>query len=151
LLSRQGMTPEMFEASMRAEISQRQVLQGVAGSGFGATVMARALLNAFFEQREVRVKTFPASEFAARVNPSDADIEAFYNQNKALFEPPEQADIEYLVLDAAALQQGVTVSEADLRSYYDQNAAQLSGAEERRASHILLAVPAGATPEQKTE
>jgi peptidyl-prolyl cis-trans isomerase D len=151
LLARQGMTPEMFEASVRADLSQRQVVQGVQGSGLASTAMARATLNAFFEQREVRVKTFAASDFASRVNPSEADIEAFYKDNAALFQAPEQADIEYLVLDAAALQQGITLSEADLRSYYDQNAAQLSGAEERRASHILLSVPQGATPEQKAE
>ncbi len=151
LLARQGMTPESFEASVRADLSQRQVLMGVQASGFAATSLARVPLNAFFEQREVRVKNFPSSDFAARVNPTDADIETFYNQNQALFQAPEQADIEYLVLDAASLQQGITLSEADLRSYYDQNAAQLSGAEERRASHILLTVPANATPEQKTE
>ncbi|MGC4394167.1 SurA N-terminal domain-containing protein [Hydrogenophaga sp. T2] len=151
LLSRQGMTPEIFEASVRADLSQRQVLQGVQATGFASSAMARATLNAFFEQRELRVKTFTARDFAARVNPSDADIEAFYQQNQALFQAPEQADVEYLVLDAAALQKGISISEADLRSYYDQNASQLSGAEERRASHILLSVPNGATPEQKAE
>ncbi|MBL0944565.1 MAG: SurA N-terminal domain-containing protein [Hydrogenophaga sp.] len=151
LLSRQGMTPEIFEASVRADLSQRQVLQGVQATGFGSSAMARATLNAFFEQRELRVKTFTARDFASRVNPSEADIEAFYQQNQALFQAPEQADVEYLVLDAAALQKGISISEADLRSYYDQNASQLSGAEERRASHILLSVPNGATPEQKAE
>lgn len=151
LLSRQGMTPESFEASVRADLSQRQVLQGVLSSGFAPTAMAKPTLDAFFERRELRVKTFASADFAARVNPSDADIEAYYNQNQAQFQAPEQADIEYLVLDLATLQQGITLSEADLRSYYDQNAAQLSGAEERRASHILLSVPAGAPPEQKAE
>ena len=94
LLARQGMTPEMFEASVRADLSQRQVVQGVQGSSFASTAMARATLNAFFEQREVRVKTFAARDFASRVNPSDADIETFYKDNAALFQAPEQADIE---------------------------------------------------------
>ena len=151
LLSRQGMTPEMFEASVRADLSQRQVLQSVQDSGFAGSAMARMSLDAFFQKRQVRVKTFAAKDFASRVAPSDADIEAFYNQNQALFQATEQADIEYLVLDAAALEQSVKLNEADLRAYYEQNAAQLSGAEERRASHILLSVPQGATPEQKAE
>lgn len=151
LLSRQGMTPEMFEASVRADLSQRQVLQSVQDSGFASSALARVSLNAFFEQRQVRAKTYAAKDFASRVSPSEADIEAFYQQNQALFQAAEQADVEYLVLDAAALEKTVTLSEAELRSYYEQNAAQLSGAEERRASHILLSVPNGATPEQKAE
>jgi peptidyl-prolyl cis-trans isomerase D len=151
LLSRQGMTPEMFEASVRADLSQRQVLQSVQESGFASNALARVSLNAFFEQRELRSKTFAAKDFSARVKPSEAEIEAFYQQNQALFQAPEQADVEYLVLDAAALEKSVTLNEADLRSYYEQNVAQLSGVEERRARHILLSVPNGATPEQKAE
>ena len=149
LLGRQGMTPEMFESQVRADISRRQVTQGVTGSGLTPPAVAGVSLNAFFERREVRVQPFMASDFVARVQPSDADIETFYNANPALFQAPEQADIEYVVLDAAALAQGVTLNEADLRAYYDQNAARLSGNEERRARHILLTVPAGAPAADK--
>jgi peptidyl-prolyl cis-trans isomerase D len=106
-------------------------------------------LNAFFERREVRIQRFNASDFAASVNPSDADIETFYANNPAMFQAPEQADVEYLVLDAAALANSVVLNEADLRAYYDQNASRLSGGEERRASHILLTVPQGAPAADK--
>ncbi len=149
LLSRQGMTPEMFEARVRADLSMRQVVQGVEGSGFTSPELAKVSLNAFFEQREVRVVQFLSSDFAARVTPSEAELEAFYNENPQLFQAPEQADVEYLVLDAEALTTGVSLSEADLRAYYEQNAAQLSGNEERRASHILLTVAPGASAADK--
>ena len=149
LVSRQGMTPEMFEARVRADLSQRQVSQGILGSGFAPTALASVSLNAFFERREVRVARFSASDFAAQVKPADADLETFYNANQALFQAPEQAEIEYLVLDAAALQGSVALNEADVRAYYDQNASRLSGTEERRARHILLTVPAGASATDK--
>ncbi|WP_137921880.1 SurA N-terminal domain-containing protein [Hydrogenophaga sp. 2FB] len=149
LVGRQGMTPEMFEARVRADLSQRQVSQGILGSGFAPTALASISLNAFFERREVRVARFAAADFAAQVKPTDADIEAFYNANQASFQAPEQADIEYLVLDAAALQNAVVFNEADVRTYYEQNASRMSGTEERRASHILLTVPAGASADDK--
>ncbi len=149
LVGRQGMTPEMFESQVRADISMRQVTQGVTGSGVTPPALAGVSLNAFFERREVRVQTFKASDFAVKVQPTDADIEAFYAANPALFQAPEQADIEYLVLDAAALSKGVSLNEADVRAYYDQNAARLSGNEERRARHILLTLPAGAPAADK--
>ena len=149
LVGRQGMTPEMFEARVRTDLSQQQVVQGIQGSGFAPGALAEVSLNAFFERREVRVARFAASDFAARVSPSDAEIETFYNANPALFQAPEQADVEYLVLDAAALQQSIVLAEADVRAYYDQNASRLSGDEERRASHILLSVPAGASAADK--
>jgi peptidyl-prolyl cis-trans isomerase D len=149
LVGRQGLTPETFEARVRADLSQRQVAQGILGSGFAPTALATVSLNAFFERREVRVAPFAATDFASQVKPTDADIETFYNANQALFQAPEQAEIEYLVLDAAALQNSVTFNEADVRTYYDQNASRLSGTEERRARHILLTVPAGAPAADK--
>lgn len=149
LLGRQGMTPEMFEAQVRADLSQRQVTQGIQGSGFATAGLAKVALDAFFEQREVRVARFIPSEFAAQVSLSDTEIEAFYNDNPALFQSQEQADVEYLVLDTATLQKGITLAEADVRAHYDQNAARLSGGEERRASHILLTVAPGASAADK--
>ena len=149
LVGRRGLTPETFEARVRADLSQRQVSQGILGSGFAPTALASVSLNAFFERREVRVAPFAAADFASQVKPTDADIETFYNANQALFQAPEQAEIEYLVLDAAALQNSVTFNAADVRTYYDQNASRLSGTEERRARHILLTVPAGAPAADK--
>ncbi|MDO8904740.1 SurA N-terminal domain-containing protein [Hydrogenophaga sp.] len=149
LLGRQGLTPEMYEAQVRADLSQRQVVQAIQGTSFATTALANVSLNAFFERREVRVAQFLAQDFAARVTPTEAEIEAFYNSNAPLFQAPEQVDVEYLVLDAAALEQSVVLAEADVRAYYDQNASRLSGSEERRASHILLTVPQGASDADK--
>lgn len=149
LVGRQGMTPEMFEAQMRADLSMRQVTQGITSTGLVPPALAAVSLNAFFERREVSVQLFKATDFAAKVQPSEADIEAFYQANPASFQAPEQADVEYLVLDAAALAKNVVLNEADVRAYYDQNAARLSGPEERRASHILLTVPSNASAADK--
>jgi len=149
LLARQGMTPEGFEASVRADLSQRQVVQGLLASGFATRELANASLNAFFERREARVALFNSGDFASRVNPSDTDIESYYTTNAAQFQAPEQVDVEYLVLDAASLEKSIVLNEADVRAYYEQNAARLSGEEERRASHILLNVAANASAADK--
>jgi peptidyl-prolyl cis-trans isomerase D len=144
LVGSQGMTPEMFEARVRADLSTRQVVQGIAGTGFASGAQADVALNAYFERREIQVARFNTSDYAGKVNPSDAELEAYYKNNPALFQAPEQADIEYVVLDTDAVKKGLVVSEADLKSYYDQNAARLGGQEERRASHILIAAPKSA-------
>lgn len=149
LLARQGMTPEGFEATVRNELSQRQVIEGVSAAAFAPAGVAKVSLDAFFEQRQVRVIPFSAADQAARVQITDADVEAFHKDNPQLFQAAEQVDIEYLVLDAAALERSVTLNEADVRAYYEQNAQRLSGDEQRRASHILLSVPAGAPAAEK--
>lgn len=144
MLGRQGLTPQMFEEQVRDEIAQRQVLGGVTGTGLATPAQASVSLGAFFERREVQVGRFDASAYQSKVNPTPAEIEAFYKENPQLFQAPEQAAIEYLVLDLASVQKSIAVNEQDLRTYYEQNAARMAGQEERRTSHILVQVPKGA-------
>jgi len=122
LLGRQGMSPEMFEARMRADLAARQVQAGVAQTAFIAGVPADLALGAWFERREVQLARFATADYAARVQPTDAELEAFYQANQSLFQAPEQARIEYIVLDIDAVRKTIRLNEADVRSYYEQNA-----------------------------
>lgn len=149
LLGAQGMTPETFEHNVRLDLSTRQVLAGVGGTTLATPAVASNSLNAFFEKRAVQVAMFSTPAFAAKVNVSDADLEAYYKQNAAQFQAPEEASIEYVVLDMDTVMKGITVPEGDLKTYYDQNVQRLSGQEERRASHILIAAPKTASPEER--
>ena len=149
LLSSSGMTPEMYENQVRQELATRQVFGGVTQSAFTPLPQANVSLGSYFERREVQVARFNAADFKARVAPTDAELQAFYKDNAQMFQAPEQASIEYVVLDLAAVQGGITVNEADLRTYFEQNAARLAGKEERRASHILVAVNKGAPDADK--
>jgi len=144
LVGAQGMTPEMFEASVRAELSSNQVLQGVGGTTLVTPAQARLALDAFLEQREVQLARFAPADYASQVKPTDAELEAFYKEHQAQFQAPEQAAVEYVVLDIDSVRKGLVVNEQDLKTYYEQNVARLGGQEERRASHILVAVPKGA-------
>jgi peptidyl-prolyl cis-trans isomerase D len=146
LAANQGMTPEGLEARVRRDLSVRQVEAGVVGTGFAAAAVADVALNAFFEKREVQFANFKTADFSAKVNPTEAELEAFYKANLVLFQAPEQANIEYLVLDLDAVKKSIALNEADVRSYYDQNVARLSGKEERRASHILINAAKDAPP-----
>ena len=150
LLAAQGMNPESFENSIRRDIAMRQVLTGVTQSAFTPPAGAGVALGSYFERREVQVAKFKAADHAAKVQVTDADLEAFYKANPQMFQAPEQASIEYVVLDLATAAKGVTINEADLKTYYEQNAARLGGQqEERRASHILVTVPKGAPQAEK--
>ena len=149
LLARQGLSPEMYEAQVRVEISRQQVLGGVVGSAFSPAGVADVALDAFFQRRQARVRYFSAADYVSKVQPDDAAIETFYKNNTQLFQSPEQVDVEYVVLDRASLAKDVVLNEEELSRYYEENAARLAGPEERRARHILLTFPNGASQEDK--
>lgn len=145
----QGVSPEGLEARVRNALSVRQVESGLQATAFSPKSVADVALNAFFEKREVQLTRFSPSDYASKVNPTDADIDAFYQANAGLFQAPESADVEYLVLDLESVKKSITLNEQDLKAYYEQNATRLSGKEERRASHILINAPKTASEAER--
>jgi peptidyl-prolyl cis-trans isomerase D len=141
LAASQGFTPEGFEARVRNDLSVRQVESGVVATAFSAAAVADVSLNAFFEKREIQIARFNPADFTSKVTLTDADIEAFYQANAPLFQAPESAGIEYVVLDLDTVKKGIVPDAQEVKSYYEQNVARLSGKEERRASHILINAP----------
>ena len=140
LLAQQGMSSEMFAQRLAQDIARRQVLLGVAGSGFAPAGATAAAMDALLQQREVQVLRFDTKDYLAKAAPTEAELQAYYDNpaHAAQFMAPEQASIEYVVLDLEAVQKGIVLADDDLRKHYDENLARFTTPEERRASHILI-------------
>ena len=149
----QNMSTATFEARMRKDMSLRQVAQVIAASATAPLAATNAALDAMFQQREVQVQQFATKDSLTQVTPTDAEIEAYYKDaaHAAQFAAPEVESIEYVVLDLDSLKKGVTLSEDELRKYYDENAKRYTSAQERRASHILVKVDAGASADERAK
>jgi peptidyl-prolyl cis-trans isomerase D len=148
-LGARGMSLPMYEESLRAEISARQVIQGVMATSFATPAQATPSLDAFFERREVQVARFDPKDYAAKLSPTDAELDSYYKAHPAEFQAPGQATVEYLVLDLDSVKKGIAVNEADLKTYFEQNIAKYAQPEQRRASHILIAVAKNASQADK--
>lgn len=147
LLRAQGMTPDMFEASVRGDLVRRQVLESVLATGFVGNKLASQALDAFFEQRDVQVALFRPADFRASVQVSDDDVRAFYEANLQRFVTIEQMDVEYVTLRLQDVAASIRVNEADVRDFYEQNLANQAMLEERRARHILLTTDGSSSAE----
>jgi peptidyl-prolyl cis-trans isomerase D len=139
LLAAQGMSSEEFAQRLRTELAMQQVLSGVSQTGIAPSASYAAAVDALLQRREVQIQRFDPAAYRERVQPTDAELEAFHKAHEADFRTAEQARIEYVVLDLETLARDVAVPEEDLRRYYEENASRYTKAEERRASHILIA------------
>jgi peptidyl-prolyl cis-trans isomerase D len=153
LLSAQGMTSEMFAQRLRADLSMRQVVGGVTEGAFATDAVAGQAFDALLQQREVRVQRFAPADHMAKVQPSEADLKAYYEDpvNAERFRAPEQADVEFLVLDLESIEKSITLSDEELRKYYSENEARFTVPEERRASHILIKADASMSTDERAK
>jgi peptidyl-prolyl cis-trans isomerase D len=151
LLAAQGMTSQQFAARLSQDMSLNQVLLGVGATAVVPNAVARSAVDAFYQRRDVRVQTFAAKDYLAKVQASDAEVQAYYDDPKhaARLQSPESVSFEYVVLDLPSIARSVSVAEDDLRKYYAENAVRYEQPQERRARHILIKADAGATAEVK--
>ncbi|MEK8029608.1 SurA N-terminal domain-containing protein [Ideonella sp. DXS29W] len=140
-LSARGMTVEGFEQQLRDDLAKRQVLEGVSSSVLPGQAAVGSAASALLEQREVQVQAFFARELEKTLNPTDAELEAYYKDHQSQFRSQEEARIEYVVLDLDALKKQVVLGEDDLKAYYKNNLQRYSTPEERHAAHILINAP----------
>jgi peptidyl-prolyl cis-trans isomerase D len=141
LAAAQGLTTEGFEARVRRDLALRQVEGGITGTALAPAAQTNVALNAFFERREVQIANFLPADYKSQVSLTDAELDAYYQANQKLFQAPESATVEYVVLDLDAVKKTISLNPDEVKSYYDQNVERLSGKEERRASHILINAP----------
>ena len=151
MVESQGRSAESFEASLRQEISLRQVTAGVSDTGLAVSAAGRSALDALLQLRDVQVLRFDAKDQRAGLAPTDDELAAYHKEHASEFRTIEQARIEYVVLDAKSLEQGVAAPEPELRKFYDENVSRYTTAEERRASHILVAAAKDAPADQRTK
>ncbi|WP_343626868.1 SurA N-terminal domain-containing protein [Roseateles puraquae] len=153
LLAAQGMTPSIFLERLRQDYALRQVTGPIESSPTVGTASPKLAFDALLQQREVQLQRFDIKDFAAKVAPTEAEIEAFYKEpaNAAKFQLPESAQIQYVVLDIDALKKDVKFTEDDLQTYYKENAARFGVPEERRASHILIKADRNAPAEERAK
>ncbi len=151
LLEARGMSPLQLETMLRQELTVAQVLGGVQMSSHGSQLSTRAAVDALFQVRDVQWVKFEPKAYVAQLNPTAEQLQAFYKDpaNAAWLTTPEQADVQYVVLDLDTLKARVSVSEDELRRSYKENIQRYSTPEERRASHILVKAEASASAAEK--
>ena len=95
------------------------------------------------QTRSFRFVTIDVNDLAAPVAPTDAELKAAFEANKAKYMSTEYADFEYVRVQSALLPKPLA-TEAILQKRYDDQVARFKTAERRQASHILIEVDGGA-------
>ena len=90
-------------------------------------------------------------DLEAKLTPSDSDIKAYYEQNKAKFMIPEKRVVRYALLDLTQLRQSTVVSDDELKVVYQQNIQQFQVPNRVHVEHILLLTTGGKTDAEVAE
>jgi peptidyl-prolyl cis-trans isomerase D len=151
LLAMQGMTPDQYDERVRYTLATQQLPSSIEGSAFTSKTLAQTLTGLAEQQREVQGLAFNPHDYIAKVQPTDAQLQAYYDAHRNDFATPATATIQYLVMSPAALAAGMQPTDDDLKKYYEDNIAHYQTAAQMRASLILISVAPNASADDKAK
>ncbi len=139
ILSREGMSPGMFEISVRQDLLTAQLQAGLILTTFSTGHEQDAYRRLLGQQRDVGFVVVPLQRFEEAVEVSEEAVERFHEENGDLFRLPERVSVDYLELSVDGIAAGINVGEQELRERYEAQIANYRKPEERHLRHILLA------------
>ena len=104
-------------------------------------VMTEADLRKLFEERNEKIKvdyvSIDAATLASRVEPTEAQMQEYFEQNKFRYRIPERRTLKLVTLDPSTAPPP-QFSEAEIETFYNQNRYRFETPERVMARHILF-------------
>jgi peptidyl-prolyl cis-trans isomerase D len=136
-----------FESQVKSDMELNRLQALITG---GVSVSDNAVREAY-KVDGTKVKfdyaVISAEDLRKTINPSDADLQAFFKSNAARYANaiPETRKIQYVSFDTSNLPGGKPqVTDAEVQAYYNAHQDQYQVKEQVKVRHILIAVPSGA-------
>ncbi len=148
-LSRQGMTPLIFEMRVRSELGMRQMLDAYNQNGYASNAIVDRLIRLNEQKRVISTAEIALDPFLKQVTVDEPAIKNYYEKNQKEFQVPEQARFEYVTFSADALQAQMAADDAEIKKYYEEHQVEFGTQEQRHAAHILISVAAQAPDADK--
>jgi peptidyl-prolyl cis-trans isomerase D len=137
-LTQQGLTLQDVVDEARDQVIMHKMQAAVLGS---VVVTPKDIEDEFrrkYEKLKIQYIAFPAAKFRDQAKPSDEEVRAFYEKNKASFAQPAKMAYQVIVLDQDKVAAGINVTDEQLRAAYSNALDNFRMPERVHARHILL-------------
>lgn len=136
-----GMTAADLKRNVKDDLLRKRFFSALVA---GVNASPAEVEHAFKEQNtkvKFQFAVLELDDVKKQINPTEAELKAFYEASKARYQIGEKRQVRYFILndkDAGS----VTVDDNDLQRYYSDNQNAYRVPERARARHILIKMPA---------
>ncbi|HJU27510.1 MAG TPA: SurA N-terminal domain-containing protein [Rhodanobacteraceae bacterium] len=148
MLSANRQTPQQYEEQVRGSLAVSRLPEPIINTAFATDADVGTYLKLRMQTRDFHYVELPEPR-PADADVTDDDVAAWYKSHLKEFMTPEQVSVQYIELNAADMKIAAATDEASLKARYEKEKARFGAPEQREAAHILISVPANATPAQQ--
>lgn len=141
---------DVSKAEFETQVKEDMELERLQALVTGGVNVSDAAVRAAYLVQGTKIKfdyaVVSEEDLKKTINPSDADLQAWFKQNAAKFANaiPETRKIEYVAFDASKMPGGkAAVSDAEIQAYYTAHATEYKTEEQVKTRHILINAKAG--------
>lgn len=138
MLNLQKMSSMEFVNRIKNALIMEQFQRSIIDSSFATKYDVESFFKIQNQQRDVNYITVAVQKLAEQ--PSDQEIETYYQQHQDLYQIPEQVSVEYIELSLEDMAKTIAVTDDKLKAFYEEQKDQYTTAERRKISHILFAI-----------
>jgi len=141
-----GLSPVGLDERLRDDFREQTFRSSIVDTAFVPKATLESFIKLSEQSREVAVVNFAPDAYSAKVKVTPEQVKSYYDAHAKEFTTPEQVKVDYIELSIDSLAAQATVAPEDVKRSYEQDlqSGKWGEPEERRASHILIAVKAGA-------
>ena len=140
-ISNQGYTSSEFKQQVKNDMLIQQLVQGLTDTAFTTDGELAALAAVTEQQRNYYYLTVPADEIRSSITLSEAQVNEFYEANKASYQTEPKVSVDYIELSSDLLADPTLITEELVTARFEEEILSRDMAESRQAAHILLEDP----------
>ncbi|MDG4647561.1 SurA N-terminal domain-containing protein [Roseibacterium sp. SDUM158017] len=120
LLNQEGLSPREFEQNVREDTARSILQSAIVGAIRPPGIYAERIAAFQGETRDLSILTLTEDDLAEPLpQPTDAELQAYHDENPQRFERPEARRITYAWVTPTAMMDAVEIDEESLRNLYE--------------------------------
>ena len=137
-LRQAGMNDATFRRDLSVSLIEQQMLKPALAAPQLPEKIARQYAALVLERRKGEIALIPSAVFAPAGNPSDAQLSAWYQDNRTPFIRPERRTLRFAVFGADTLEVSATPSAAEIAARYKRDATKYQASERRAVTSFVV-------------
>ncbi|TAD74263.1 MAG: peptidylprolyl isomerase [Sphingomonadales bacterium] len=137
-LRSRGLTDALFRRDLQDGLIEQQLLRSAVAAPQLPEKVARQYASLVLEKRKGEIALIPSAAFAPTGNPSDAQLAAWYKDNRTQFIRPERRTLRFAVFGSDTLKVNATPTAAEIAERYKRDAAKYAASEKRVVTSFVV-------------
>lgn len=137
-LAQRGLSESAVRNDLAMGLLARQLLTPISFSPVVPRSVAERYASLLRERREGSIVFLPATSFAPQGAPTEAQLQAFYNENRDRYIRPERRVIRYATFGPDAVGAPPAPTAAQISERFQRDRAQYAASERRRFTQLVV-------------